>query len=311
MLIFRTAGIPATGAEAIREWRQHLRLVAGAVVRGSSDGTTYKTVADQISHGGSGAGGLANSSAWFCLRLRTGRSYCVQRGTTNREWRVKESLAAGFSGGTPDATQVPSAADEAVLLGGGTDAAPTFAKLFDADGSFVFNVFAQDTAPYGFGTYCWSTAGTPPNQPTYAGILMLDPVTGTLPGDPDPYVLWVVGAGAGLPYQYTSLSTVGGGLTGGIYGRDLVGTMSALAASTLTSDAVLVFPGNMASNPWTGEEESVALPYAVRSGFWKGVSTFARWSGAAHLNAEAVSVSGSDDLQYVALGDVLLPWTAS
>ena len=91
---------------------------------------------------------MANSSAWFRIQCPTmggvTRELCIQRGTTNLVWKIKYSYSAGFTGGSPGATRVPSAADEKTLIGGGTDASPTFFTLFAADASYRIIAGAGD-----------------------------------------------------------------------------------------------------------------------------------------------------------------------
>ena len=68
---------------------------------------------------------MANTSAWFRISNPDGVEYVCQRGINNLQWRVKVSPTVGFTGGSPGATQVPSATDEGIVLGGGTDASPS------------------------------------------------------------------------------------------------------------------------------------------------------------------------------------------
>jgi hypothetical protein len=91
---------------------------------------------------------LANSNAWVTVREPTGpdgREWCFQRTTDNYTWRVKISPYAGFSGGSPSATQVPSATDEGVNWGAGTDASPTGYQLFQSTYPFKFHIIAEST----------------------------------------------------------------------------------------------------------------------------------------------------------------------
>jgi hypothetical protein len=105
-------------------------VVAGWTKVRDSDGTTYDPAGAQLTHSGAGANGLNNVSAWFVMQAPAIagqlREFCFQRGATAAGWRVKYSPAAGFIGGAPGATQTPLAADERILAGAGTDAAPTY-----------------------------------------------------------------------------------------------------------------------------------------------------------------------------------------
>lgn len=139
--------VPATGAVAIFELVDFLVSSLGFVQVDGSDGTTYPTT---ITSGAAGAGGLGNANAWVRVREAAGggnREWVFQRDASNNtDWRVKVSALDGFSGGTPGATQVPSATDEDVILGSGTDASPTHVALFDTDGSYRWHLIGFDVA---------------------------------------------------------------------------------------------------------------------------------------------------------------------
>lgn len=103
----------------------------------SSNGVVYAAQGDVID----AAADLANASAWFVIQGRdfedNGVVYhtqlCVQtNGTTGL--RVKVSLRNGFTGGSPSVAQTPSAVDEFYLLGGGTDASPTYTTFWPSSG---------------------------------------------------------------------------------------------------------------------------------------------------------------------------------
>lgn len=148
--------VPATFAEAIFRWKEHLKSV-GWEIQASSDSLTFSTTPgnanDQINSFSSGAGGMANYGAWFVIQQPGGsRQFCVQRGNDNQHWFIKYSiLPPGFTGGTPSFTEVPSSADEKIITGDGPDASPTFAQISQyPDGQQTFTIAADDAAPYGF-----------------------------------------------------------------------------------------------------------------------------------------------------------------
>ena len=152
-LIHRVNRFPATHAEAIWNLKETLKD-AGWTVTSSGTGTsgTYSASTDLITTPTI----LAGVRAWFVIREPSGaggREWCWQRGNNNNEWRVKISPAQGFVGGSPNANTVPSASDQGVIMGGGTDGSPTYdtdifsTRLFlDPDGIFSFHVIADDTA---------------------------------------------------------------------------------------------------------------------------------------------------------------------
>lgn len=178
--------------------KQLLKNSASWTVRSSSDGTTYNAAGDQITLAGSGAGGLNNTNAWFVVRDPGGvREFCIQRIGASYSYRIKYSPSAHFSGGTPGATRVPSATDEQVLCGGGTDAAPTGTSIFETGSgvNYRYHAVAYTTAiggVYGFWLYCTVTPGSTQAN----GVIACEPMApGSYNvGDTDPCV---VNAGTG------------------------------------------------------------------------------------------------------------------
>lgn len=180
-----------TGAQAMYALKT-LAKAAGWTVPTSSDGTTYSAVADVITTGSTGAGGMDNAKAWFVLANPAGPSFCFQRsGTVNETWRVKYSGVSGFSGGSPSATQVPSAADEGTaMLGSGSDASPSFATLFPSDGTYRYNAGANSTAPREFYSVAFTAGGSNPNH----AIMFDSLIAGSYAaGDTQPYITYVDG----------------------------------------------------------------------------------------------------------------------
>lgn len=139
---------PATGSVAAFTFKEMLKVTVGYTHVRSSDGTTMSTVTDQIASGASGAGGFANTNAYWIGQDPAGHQVCMQRGTTNIAWRVKLSHSTHFTGGSPSATVTPSATDEIVRRGGGTDASPTFTNIFGTDGTYHLHCGGDSAAPY-------------------------------------------------------------------------------------------------------------------------------------------------------------------
>jgi hypothetical protein len=162
---FQNHGVPATGAVAMYDLLTKL-LAVGWTNKSDSDGTTYAFAGGQVTGGGSGAHGLGNAFAWVRFRepVASGgtREYTAQRGATNKHWRFKASASSKFGLGAPSATQTPSAADEVVILGGGTDAAPVFTLLFDGDGTFALHTIADDSTfdAFAFAMFTYLVGGT-------------------------------------------------------------------------------------------------------------------------------------------------------
>ncbi len=140
---------------------------AGWTVLASGDGLAlFSAVGDVITVRGDGAGGV-NVLAWVRLGAHAGNPFeiCVQMGNGSVPGnalrigaRTKVSASAGFTGGAPSPSRVPSAADEFVYRGAGSDAAPTDAPTWnnesnstlDAAGEHLFFGLAEDTIPSRF-----------------------------------------------------------------------------------------------------------------------------------------------------------------
>ena len=176
--------IVTNGSEAIFRLKAQMKA-AGWVVNQSSDGSTYNAAGDQITLAGSGAGGMDNANAWFELQEpeTNGRTWSFQH-ITESTWRVKLSVAAGFSGGTPGITRVGSATDEQVMLGAGTDAAPTGTTLFGAAGTYRIHCTAQSTpeGPAGNRAYGWAVFSSTSGAGVLNTLVFQDPLAvGTYP----------------------------------------------------------------------------------------------------------------------------------
>lgn len=274
--------IPATGAEAMYRLKTVLKA-AGWIVPASSDGSTYNASGDQISSGGSGAGGMANSGAWFVVREPGGRrEWCCQKITSssNQSWRVKYSALGRFTGGTPDADTTPSAADERIIVGGGTDASPSWATLFTSDGAYRCHVTAESDAvngAYWFGLYAAVT-------PTGAAVTFLfqDPVlagSGS-PLDEDPVVV-----GCRLATNNVTLA-----------GYKWFGTASQEWVNLLRPSITNVIPGALSQEP--DGKDVVLRSFWYATNHWKGTSAYARMKGANRVYPDTVDLTTDAYIYY-------------
>lgn len=152
-----TYSTPATGDAAMRALLD-AAIAAGWTVPSSSDGSTYNSSGNQIT-ADSGAGSFANAGAWARLRQPGGgREMLFQRGSTSVLWRVLYSVA-GFVGGSPGATRVPTATDQQFLIGAGTDASPTYATTLSTNGTYRWLLSFDAASPYDFWAAGLATAG--------------------------------------------------------------------------------------------------------------------------------------------------------
>jgi hypothetical protein len=169
----------------IFQLKQFLKT-AGWTCPASGDGSTYFSSSDGITSGASGAGGLDNTNAWFRLTGPDGvREVTFQR-TTSSAFRCKTANLP-FTGGSPSATQTPSASGEVIRLGSGTDAAPTGASIWTNTGMpHVMRGVADREPPYG--AAAWAFFST-----TIAFLFEWIPIRGARSTDTDPY-LWCFAA---------------------------------------------------------------------------------------------------------------------
>jgi hypothetical protein len=323
---FNTNQTPATCAEAVYNLKTLLKLV-GWTVKKSSDGTTYNSTGDQISSGASGANGMNNARAWFVIQEpgTVPRQFCLQRQNTvgvntSYQWRVKYSRYAGFTGGSPAATVTPSATDEQILLGAGTDASPTFAALFatSTDGGLRHNLVANYADGYEFASFAWVNTSAIPTHGFF-----LDPLTDPAAADGYALSIYINGvisasvnggvAGAGA-FQYESIcrnySKMFGYKANGSWSSTIVGcTLACSNAGTIK----LMSPYGMNINA-DNEDDVFKIPVVhldtgTNRGDWRGFSTLMRWSSVIRASTSTLSTTGSKDR--IILCDVSLPWDGS
>jgi hypothetical protein len=251
----------------------------------SSDGLTYSSSADLITTASSGAGGLANNSAWFRMQDPSGtREFTCQRGTSNTVWRVKYSYASKFTTGSPGITQTPLAADQGIAFGAGTDASPTYSSWFTTDGTYRLQIMADNATRYGFYLVTYAIGGGTNSM----AALVFDPLIDTASGDVDASMIYPA-----IPGNTTfSSSHLGGANPLGWLGGSFV---------TIPGQTIGPFPGGLPSNPHNGKDDSHPVPYArpisgnVSPQGWKGYSTLIRWRGTLRSTPSTATVSTSKD----------------
>ena len=306
---------PATGAVAMYTVLSTL-VTAGWLVKADSDGTTYASSGGQITGGASGTHGLGNSKAWFRIQAPVvgtqKREFTFQCTTVGTGWRVKYSPSAGFTGGSPGATQTPTASDEVLIMGSalGTDSSPTGVALFGTDAGYRFSIVAGDsTASYGFYWFANNIYTT-----TISSGFLLDIMkSGSYPSaDTDPCVIYYNQGQAfsGNIFSYTS----GKALLNTTY--QLVSTSAVLVNTTTNSTDVLA-PPTVASSSYSitnqftygdnllpvlwGRDSSQSSPYGM-----KGISTFLLAPLALRNVLDTISVNTTND--YIVLGLYALKW---
>lgn len=274
-----------------------------------NDGSSYAKI----------AGSIANIRAWFVIKTPAAAAQqaelCFQlvasEGDFNDlEWRVKYSVG-GFTGGSPSATRVPTAAagDERVLTGAGTDASPVGGTaLFDFDGQFRFNCFVDaDTATPRMWARAWTSA-----TDTVVFALTWDFTTGLKAGgtDPSPYVV-NCNPGTHARSGDTTNVDVADFAFGTRYGTS--GTTKCCAMYPKFSDGAEYMGGVGLSSIDSTEEPDYVLyvrpATAATHRGRKGVSTMCGWCATARSFADHLTISGVRSFVYVE--KLWLPWPVS
>jgi hypothetical protein len=294
---------PATGAVAMYAFKALLKA-AGWTVESSSDGTTYNSSGDQITTGASGTGGMANNSAWFRLRHPLGTmEYTVQRGTTNIAWRIKFS-AGGFGAGSPGATQTPqNATDQAIILGGGTDASPTYETLFGNDNTYRHKAGVDsDTGEF------WS-AGFPTGGGIQNHGWIHENLVACLPADGAKWHT-MIGGGAWIASGTLTAHTESGNAQRSFAYEPAATptTMRLYPAQTNT-----LFPNGLATHPITSKDDAAPIMYGRSNGngnaAYKGIGATFQWVGVARATGSTIRVNATAD--HMVWGDIRVFWSGN
>lgn len=306
---------PATGAE-LMFFLQEAFKQAGHVVQQWSDGTTLFGATGGWAHGGAGANGAANTNAW--IRTRTpagagGREFTFQRGATNLVWRHKISHSDGFTVGA-SATDTPSSADQRIVAGGGTDAAPTFFSWLSADASYRAHIGTDNAAPYnayiltlvlggvGFTKHWWFVNMTPGSFPS---------------GDVAPYVVDMATGALSkgiLPGATANTACFGQGFyRKGLGGESFRPFRAGVYVPNFGGSEMI--PGGIGINPYDGDDNVIPMLIA-RTAIggdadpgWKGFAPtdMVGWPGSARSNGDVTDIGAA---RYAYWEDVALRWPA-
>lgn len=249
--------------------------------------------------------------------------------------RLKVSPRAGFVGGTPSPTQVPSATDEAVFWGGGTDASPIFTTLLPSSGAWMQARLSEiDDAFY---VYTYAVGGSLPTALFYLETL---PQLRSLGGDLVDKAPWVMYAATGVscglrtdlaseargPWGWLSFGDVGSQLWARLPGSYRVMLDGSDVQQPTIPGAMITPPSPSYSVPTFTQE---TLRYGRRTGLAgvsgsgdvgnantvgdKGEGCYLRWSGTRFTTPTLVSLAcvssgASQSNAVVGLGDLMFPW---
>jgi hypothetical protein len=271
----------------------------------SSDASSFGSPGP-VSSGYTGTNGLDNASAWVVVQAPGGGpSFCFQHGTDGKYWRVKYSPSAGFTGGSPSATQTPAATDEYVVCGFGTNASPVYNQWFaNQEGNTRYSCAMNDAAPYSFWANGWPIGGGTP-----IGGIWFDGVqnaANSMSSDADQHVLNVDSSQGG----WNANGAMAAAYTAG--NKPVVNTMAACAGVNF---------------PWTTPSSGLSTDYSngkdmlrplefyfTSGGYYKGQTETFFWemtgtSTSPRSLAYLLSLVSSAD--YIIIGQLAVPWDGS
>lgn len=318
--VFTLNVTPSTGAVNMFNLKTALKAQGWTVPR-SSDGTTYNSTGDQITTGASGAGGMANNSAWFVIQAPAGgRQLCIQRATANTTWWVRYSFSAGFTGGSPAATVAPTATDQQNLAG----TSVTGIAIFPTDNTYRTQTIVDSASPYGWLQFTYAVGGG-----IITSIFMMDPIT-SISSDADPYV-FICNASAGLPtmpgnngnVQQSAFSRpdstipasgiLGGYLKKGLAGEGFVSLSIMYYYAFINGSTVTNYiPFTLGTDPNNGKDDIFPALYGRSSNStvpigYKGMSTLLQWTAVSRTTGDLLSISTTGD-RFVMQGCLVCPW---
>lgn len=310
MTQFINGDVTLTGAAAM--WNViAMWIAAGATKLADSDGTTYSSSGVQVTSGSAGAGGLGNTSAWVRIRFLDGREVTIQRGSSGTSWRFQYSAIDHFTGGSPGATQTPSAADGVLRFGGGTNASPTYNALFTSDATYKLYGGAGGAADgWWFGTVVIAGGAA-------SGGMYMDPLPAPTTDDDDGCVIGIGVSGAS--FTKTNISNNSAAITGaGVFGWLKYGLAGsgyvAIPALVIGDSAGDMWPLVAGTNPHTTKDAIRLIEYGRKSSLAapagpKGVSAFVAWNASSRSTLETYSIGSTRDR--IIFGDVNFPWSGA
>lgn len=350
--------VPVSGAvEGMFKFKELLKT-AGWVVTASSDGVvSFSTSSDIITtytgvlvSGTAITGSLGNKSAWFVMASPSNPSgngtdrqfWSFQRDSTNNgtnfeTWRIKYS-ADMFDNLTASLTSSPgppngATVSQSIMLGGGTDAAPTFAVGFRTSGNMRWNSAANNASPYEWYTICTEfTAYQPVTMIMHDAMLTGSwPDSGTFPTqfDQSPYCAMVSYFATATDATVNLQSSTLGPFTWFRKGTNFVAQGSGIlrlqglkymgsnAGNTTLTNAIWPSSGTtIQSRPGLNSEALLPIPYGRRVALlgaatgYKGLSNMMKYPAAPRTNGSTyngvMTSTGSKD--GIKFGLLVFPW---
>lgn len=314
-IVSYTNASPTNSSQAIFELKSVL-TGSGWTVTQSGDGTTFNGSGDCITD----ATVLSTGSAWFYVEAPNGQAFTFQNQNNSTGWRIKWR-GNGGAVGTGTATQTPSITNEIIIRGSGTDASPGYTSFVPGNGTYRWNVIADNASPYGF--WCGAIIFGGGSAP---GGMMFDPLTATSPGDVSPYVVLTADGSNNWARSNPQYSILWNDENSKNATSDYYGVYYTASTSTGNPANAISWhpfaPGqnvylgySQVVNPITGNDELFPMIWARRAAAtggnpgWKGVSTFSKYKGIGRSTGDTYTVSTTRDR--ISINDYSLPWDGS
>lgn len=309
-IVSSTNTTPSDSSTAVYALKTTL-VTAGWTVTQSGTGTSGTYGASDLI---TSAAVLSAAKAWFYIQSPNGQGFTFQNNNNSTSWRVKWR-GNGGAVGTGAADKTPLITNEVLLRGSGTDASPGFTDFVPTNGSYRWNVIADNASPYGFWCGAIITGGT-----YTRGGLLLDPLTAISPGDVSPYIVLVGGSSDTWSNADNIYDEAYGSPTGNYYSAMYVASTGTGNVAKPHLHVPKSYGGytifqNSVVNPITGNDELYPAIWARRADAangnpgWKGVSTFVKVRGIARSIGDTYSVSTSKDT--ISYNHLALPWDGS
>lgn len=302
-----------TDEQLVFDWKELLKT-AGWALTSSGDGISlYSAVGDILTTGAAGAGGFGNARSWFRVS-KLGREFTVQHGGALQLYRVKHSPAAGFVGGSPDFQTTPSATDEAVPFGSGTDAAPGYITWA---GNATVNrvIMGADSDPNSLRCYFAGWDGVGSSAPEIS--VMFDDIVDAPVEDTQPFIYYLGGGSSFSWFSELGLATAIGRCFGYEDEPPIAANFKAFSAAAqyaiTPSATVRGFPENLVTNQFNGKWDVAPMAYHGPSGAgtlvngFKGYGSIGLWTRLPGKRDHGNLDGGTRN--WILVNSVWLPWS--
>ncbi len=204
---------------------------------------------------------------------------------------------------------MPSATDEQVITGGGTDASPTYQSISSTDYEFTTHIVA-DTGALGYSWYLLTT--TEATGLTVGFQMMMDVMVAgtTTANDADPAVIYFENSGSNGYAQ--NMRSGSNNVVHGFFG----GTASANWVSAQIPTFSAAYPSSSPSEAWTNEDTCIMLHWQSTSNAGvpagtKGYSSLCMYHGQGRGACTVIQINPNAGGDHIYINGTLLPWPSN